>query len=172
VLDRHVYHVTIPPTPELVMLMLADPGWLIITTIRHPEERAHLYQRIVPDHGAYTIPDSTLQDVADTLLESWTGWPGWTAVRIWRETLDTWQWVDGQALRTGTDSLGLPPDRATTLAYSLLAERHQNDKDHGDRWRRDLTGRPRDVIRREAADTTQDTADWQAMANISRGLRT
>lgn len=175
-LDGHVYHADCPPITTLVPLMLADPGWLVITTIRDPADRAHLYARVMPEYGEVTVPQAVIYEIADELLHSWTGWPGWTAVRIWRQTLEAWQGVDGQALAHAQDVLTLAPDRATTLAYSLLAERHHNDKDQGDRWRRALTDRPLDVVRREAeaarteAAAEQDAADWRAMQSILQGM--
>ena len=113
-----------------------------------------------------------MRTVVDELIHAWTGWPGWTATRLWREALESWQATDGHNLTHGVDLLDLPPDRATTPVFATLAERHGNDKDHGDRWAAPCTRTTRrSPARSRKPDSSSDAKDWQAMATIFGGIK-
>ena len=169
-LDLRPYRATCPPTRVLSLLLLEHPVWLLLTTLPD-DDRADLAELICEHHSPVT--DDLMRTVVDELIHAWTGWPGSTATRLWREALESWQATDGHNLTHGVDLLDLPPDRATTAVFATLAERHGNDKDHGDRWRRTLQTQPLDVTRREArkADSGSDAQDWQAMATIFGGIQ-
>lgn len=167
VLDGRVIHLTRPSVVDLVPLLLAtSPVYLVLSTIRDPEDMAWVYGRILDRNDRFGDPE--LDDIADALVKRIVGVERWTAEKLWREAHASWSVVDGDLLARGVDITEIDAARATSLLFNMLQKWRGDDKTKLEKWRRDLLTPPKRTMVKPATAESAASA-WAQVQALAMG---
>ncbi|WP_353107835.1 hypothetical protein [Gordonia sp. (in: high G+C Gram-positive bacteria)] len=152
-LDGHPMRVHQPTTAGLVRVLLSggkdhDPVSGLWTTIECTDPRDH--PCIIEHIYSGDLMLTTLEDIADALVEHITGWKRWEALHVWEHTMGAWPAIDGDLLGNGVDIASLPPGRATNAVYAWWRRLLGRDEKAWKKFEKDMRHEPRRVIKREA----------------------
>lgn len=153
-LDGVAVRAILPSPSDLVAALLTpeDKGGDLQTCLAFtaPLDRHRIVGLILEAGGDAPEPE-TFAVIADQLVEAGIGWHRWEAEYVWAQTMGAWRLIDGEHLGRGVDIMGLPPGRATAVAYAWWHHRLGRSEDEWKKFTKDMTREPRRVVRRQAA---------------------